>query len=285
MGLVLGAFEVAVFLVMELAKREEWNPRPLVMANPMNEQEGRSNPSMNFSGNCIHHSGRVDDSINTEGASHLFLGKVGTSHMHHDLPMGFNQTIRRLTLGWRGNHLRRVVDKIVADGPTKEFRITVAVEATSQGSSRRTEQTKSREDALGRKSFQTEGPIIPGCAIDQNESTAITPHRDAVTESNIHVDGIKKTVGGPIKRSILLCLWNSSKRAQRHRKFAAINPFTVTANIQNMFIVKELPTTHDAVNLFRRPMGLSVEGIGRVARANIRERSVGVVKEATDLLR
>ncbi len=60
MGLVLGAFEVSVFLVMEVAKREEWNPHPLVMANPMNNQEGRSNPAMNFSGNCIHHSGRVD---------------------------------------------------------------------------------------------------------------------------------------------------------------------------------------------------------------------------------
>ena len=189
-----------------------------------------------------------------------------------------------MMLGWCGDHLRRVVNEIVADGPTNKLRITVAVEATSQGSSRRTKQTKSREDALGRKSFQTEGPIIPGRAIDQNESIAITPHRDAVTESNIHVDGIKKTVGGPIKRPIPLRLWNSSKRAQRHRKFAAINPFTATANIQNVFVVAELPTTHDAVNLFRRPMGLSVGGIGRVARANIREKSVGVVKEATDLL-
>jgi len=60
MSLVLGTLEVTVLLVMEVAKREEWNPRPLVMANPMNEQEGRSNPSMNFSGNCIHHSGRVE---------------------------------------------------------------------------------------------------------------------------------------------------------------------------------------------------------------------------------
>ncbi len=227
----------------------------------------------------------MDDSIKPEGVRHLFLGKVGTSHIHHDLPMGFNQTIRRLTLGWRGDHLRRVVNKIVADGPTKELRITVAIEATSQGSSRCTEQTKSRKDALGRKSFQTKGPIIPGHGIDQNESIAITPPRDTVTESNIHVDGIKKTVGGPIKRPIPLCLWNSSKQAQRHRKFAAINPFTATANIQNVFIVAGLPTTHDVVNLFRRPMGLSVGGIGCVARVNIRERSVRVVKEATDLLR
>ena len=90
MGLVLGAFEVTVFLVMEVAKREEWNPRTLVMANPMNKQEERSNPPKNFTRNCIHHSGRVNNSIKPEGARHLLLCKVGTSHMHHDLPMGFN---------------------------------------------------------------------------------------------------------------------------------------------------------------------------------------------------
>jgi hypothetical protein len=37
MSLVLGALEVTVPLVMEVAKREEWNPRTFVMANSMNE--------------------------------------------------------------------------------------------------------------------------------------------------------------------------------------------------------------------------------------------------------
>jgi hypothetical protein len=93
MSLVLGTFEVTVLLVVEVAKREEWNPRMFVMANPMNEQERRHNPTMNLTRNCIHHAGGVDDSIKPECARHLFFGKEGTSHMHHDLPMGFNQTI------------------------------------------------------------------------------------------------------------------------------------------------------------------------------------------------
>ena len=66
MSVVLGTFEVNVLLVMEVAKREEWNPRTFVMANTMNEQERRRNPSMNFARNRIHHPGGVDESIKPE---------------------------------------------------------------------------------------------------------------------------------------------------------------------------------------------------------------------------
>ena len=93
MSLVFGTFEVTVLLVMEVAKREKWNPRTFIMANAMNEQERRRKSSMNLTRNRIHHAGGVDDSIKPECARHLFFGKVGTSHMHHDFPMGFNQTI------------------------------------------------------------------------------------------------------------------------------------------------------------------------------------------------
>jgi len=55
------------------------------------------------------------------------------------------------------------------------------------------------------------------------------------------VDGIKKTVGGPIKRRT---------PSKRHGKLAAINPFTAMANIQNVFVIAKFSTTHDAVNFF-----------------------------------
>ena len=63
---MLGTLEVTVLLVMEVAKREEWNPCTFVMANSMNEQERRRNPSMNFARNRIHHPGGVDDSVKPE---------------------------------------------------------------------------------------------------------------------------------------------------------------------------------------------------------------------------
>jgi len=97
----------------------------------------------------------------------------------------------------------------------------------------------------------------------------ITPYRNAVTKCNIHVDGIEKTVGGPIKRRTPFRFWNSSERSKRHGKLAAINPFTATANVQNVFVIAKFSTTHDAVKFFRRPMSLRVGGIGRVTQANI----------------
>jgi hypothetical protein len=105
--------------------------------------------SMDLTGNHIHHAGGVDDDINPESLRHLLFGKIGACHVNHDLPMGFNKTIGRLTLGRRGNHLRRIVGKIVTDCQSEELTVTVVVESTSQGTSCGTEETKSREDAVG----------------------------------------------------------------------------------------------------------------------------------------
>ncbi len=149
MGLVCGAFQVPIYLMVEVANQEKWNPRALIMANTMNEQERRSNTTVDLTGNCIHHGGGVDDGIKPESPRHLLFGKICTCHVNHDLPMGFNKTIGRLALGGRGNHLGRIVHKIFTDSSAEELRVTAAVETTSQGTSRGTEETKSQEDAVG----------------------------------------------------------------------------------------------------------------------------------------
>ena len=93
MDLVFGTFHVAILFMVEVANGEKWNPRSLIMADPMNEQERRSNTSMDLSGNFIHHVGGVYDSIKPESSRHLLFGKIGACHVNHDLPMGFNKTI------------------------------------------------------------------------------------------------------------------------------------------------------------------------------------------------
>jgi hypothetical protein len=155
-----------------------------------------------------------------------------------------------LTLCGCGNNFGRVVHKIVTDGPAEEFRITVAVKATSEGASCRTKQTKSREDAVGRQRFQSKSPIIAGSAIDQYKSIAITPHGNAVPICNIHVNGVKITIGGSIQGRPPFGLRNCSKRTKRHRKLAAINPFSVTANVEDVFVITKFSTAHDAVEFF-----------------------------------
>jgi len=155
-----------------------------------------------------------------------------------------------LTLCGCGNNFGGVVHKIVTDGPAEEFRITVAVKATSEGASCRTKQTESREDAVGRQRFQSKSPVIAGSTIDQNKSIAITPHGNAVPKRNIHVNGVEITIGGSIQRRPPFGLRNCSKRTKRHRKLAAINPFAVTANVEDVFVITKFSTAHDAVEFF-----------------------------------
>ncbi len=54
MGLVLGVLEVAVPLVVEISQREKGNPSALVVADAMNEKEGRSQKARVLAWDHIH---------------------------------------------------------------------------------------------------------------------------------------------------------------------------------------------------------------------------------------
>jgi hypothetical protein len=75
-----------------------------------------------------------------------------------------------------------------------------------------------------------------------------------------------------------MCFRNSSLGDERHRKLAAINPFTITTNCENILVVLEITTAHNAMDLLRQPMGFSVGGIGSVAWLDIQKRGVGMMK-------
>ena len=49
-------------------------------------------------------------------------------------------------------------------------------------------------------------------------------------------------------------------------------------NIENMFVVSEFLTAHNAMGFFQLPMGLSVEGVGSVSWTDIWKRGVGMMK-------
>ena len=74
-------------------------------------------------------------------------------------------------------------------------------------------------------------------------------------------------------------LGDSCKGSQRGRKLTAINPFSIAAHIQNMFVVTEFATPHDPMDFFRRPVSLGIRSISRIARVDCREERSRVVKE------
>ena len=188
-----------------------------------------------------------------------------------------------MVFGRGGNKLRLVIDKIVADGLAKKLRITITKEATDERTRSRGEKTKSQKDACGRECLQSEGPIITAHTINQDEGITIAPHRNAVAKGNVHMDHIKVRVVSPFEGLSSFCFWYSGIRTKRHGEFTAVNPLTITTDIDDVFVIPELSTTHDAMNLLRRPMNLRVGGIICVTWANIRKRCVRMAEKPSDL--
>jgi hypothetical protein len=92
----LGAWTIdgTILAVVKEAQQEERDPRALIVTNSMNQKKGRGEMTMNLAGNGIHHLSSVSYSKEPERQRHLLFCQIGIGHMHHNLPMQFNQTIR-----------------------------------------------------------------------------------------------------------------------------------------------------------------------------------------------
>ncbi len=93
-GFVLRPLDETILVVVKEAQREERDPRALFVTEFMNQKKGRGEMTMNLARNGVHHSSSMSYSKEPERPRHLLFCQIGTGHMHHDLPMRFNQTIR-----------------------------------------------------------------------------------------------------------------------------------------------------------------------------------------------
>ena len=96
------------------------------------------------------------------------------------------------------------------------------------------------------------------------------------------MNSVKITVVYAFKRPASFGLGDRGKRAKGHREFTTINPLAVPTDIKNVLVVSELATSHNAMNLLRRPMNFCVGGIGSVTRPDRRKRRVRMVKKPKD---
>ncbi len=95
--------------------------------------------------------------------------------------------------------------------------------------------------------LKTKCPVVTCCAIDKDESIAITTNGEAVAKRNVHVDRIKVEVSGLVK-------WlNTFSFGDCHPegwgKLTAIYPFTVVADSKAVLVIPEFAATHDAMKL------------------------------------
>ncbi len=70
---MIGTRILAIFFVMKIAQREEWSPSADIVANSVNQHERQSKRVLEFSRNCVHHSGRMGDCVEPEVAWHLLF--------------------------------------------------------------------------------------------------------------------------------------------------------------------------------------------------------------------
>jgi hypothetical protein len=103
------------------------------------------------------------------------------------------------------------------------------------------------KDRVRGKVFQSKCPVIPGSLINQDESIVEAGNQEAVPKSNIHVHGIKVFVLRPINRTTTVCFPYSCVRTQGRGEFTTIQPFTVTAGLNVVFVISKLVPTHDAM--------------------------------------
>jgi hypothetical protein len=144
--------------------------------------------------------------------------------------------------------------------------------------------TQGRENRITGKILEAVDPIVMGCSIHQNESTAKNPHRDAVTKSNDHMDYVQKVRFSVINIASSCSLWNCSKRSKSQRKLATINPLSVEAGLEDVFVVPETTTSHSTMEVFGDPMGLSIRTISPITGANGWNGRPLMVNEARDVV-
>jgi len=83
--------------------------------------------------------------------------------------------------------------------------------------------------------------------INEDECVAEATNREAITKGNIYVNGVQIAIAGSIKEFTPLGFRDSGKRAKGGRELTAVNPFSISTHVYNIFVVAELPTSHDAM--------------------------------------
>ncbi len=91
-------------------------------------------------------------------------------------------------------------------------------------------------------------------------------------------------VAGAIEKFAPFGFWDSCKQSKGGRELTAINPYAVATYIQNMFVVTKFAASHDAMDVFSRPVSLGVGSICRVAWSDGWERRTRMVKECNNFL-
>jgi hypothetical protein len=98
--------------------------------------------------------------------------------------------------------------------------------------------------------LEVKHPIKACCAVHLDECVMEPANQKTISKGNIHMNSIKVAIVVAIKREPVLSLQNSPGCTQRRKELTTLNPYAIATNLQLMFIILDLPTSHDMVNFF-----------------------------------
>ena len=84
------------------------------------------------------------------------------------------------------------------------------------------------------------------------------------------MDTIEVTVLGSINGTTPFSLWNRCIRPQGGGQLPRVNLYTVLTKLEEVVVILEATTAHGPVELLRSPVGLGIQTIGGVTRADRR---------------
>jgi hypothetical protein len=86
------------------------------------------------------------------------------------------------------------------------------------------------------------------CAIDKDESVAITTNGEAVAKCDVHVDRIEVEVSGLVKR-LTTFSFGDCRECPKRGELATIYPFTIAADLKDVLVILEFAAAHDVMKL------------------------------------
>ena len=247
MGLGLGTLGITVFLVVKVAQREYRKPSSLIRAHTMGEHERRSQLIFVSAWDHVHHASGMSYCVIPEGAGHLFFGEVGTRHVHHNFPVGFDEAIRGLATGRAGDDGRGLKMEEGPDMAAKQFLVAVTPKVTGEVAGLRAEGQEGGNYVVVMERFEAETPIVACSTINKNHSIFVTSNRHAVAKGNINVDNVEIFGGCPIDGFTAGGFGNGSESTDGGGKFTVINEQAILGGVDEMPVVAETTASSDAM--------------------------------------
>jgi hypothetical protein len=134
------------------------------------------------------------------------------------------------------------------------------------------------------KDCSSKSLIVSSCPVHEDEGISKPADGKTVTKSYIHMNRIEIFIESLIKRFALVTPGHGGKGAKSWREFAAVNPGTMTTDLEKMLVTTKFPTPHSTVEFLGSPVCFLVTGVCSITRSSRGHYRTLVMDQSKDIL-